>query len=94
MRAYIVGLVATIAIIILNLISGNAAVGFSPLHSWALAIIALVACGVGVYNEWFRQHILNMVKEAGLFDEFESGAEDIATRIAIKMEEDQDNDKK
>ena len=54
MKAYIIGLFATVCIIILNLLNG-VATSFSPYHGWALAIIAFVSCAVGVYESYFRQ---------------------------------------
>ena len=94
MKAYIIGLFATVCIIILNLLDGITT-PFSPHHGWALAIIALVACAVGVYESYFRQKVLRMIEESGMMDELESGVEKMADEIVSKIKtskEDADNE--
>ena len=94
MKAYIIGLFSTVCIIILNLLNGVEN-SFSPYHGWALAIIALVTCAVGVYESYFRQKVIKMLEESGMMDELESGVEKMADEIVSKIKtnkEDADNE--
>ena len=91
MKAYIIGLFATVVIVALNILAGNAASGFAPIHCWALAIIAAVACGIGAYQEWFRHKIIKMVEEAGLLDEIEDSADSVAFKLIDKLDRDRED---
>ena len=92
MKAYLIGLFATVCIAVLNLIGGNAATGFSAIHSWVLVFIAFIACAVGAYEGYFREKVLAAIKEAGLLDELDSGVEIMADKLIEKMEKTNEED--
>lgn len=93
MKAYLIGLFATVCIAVLNLIGGNAATGFSAIHSWVLVFIAFIACAVGAYEGYFREKVLAAIKEAGLLDELEDGTMQMADKLIEKMEKTDEEDK-